>query len=153
MIKTLRRATAVVMVCSVLWFAGCTKWGEKKNPNWHQVTSGERLVNLFWTDVNDKKLQKLGMHVAPEFVGTNESQVLDKAALLDHVSHLDIESFQIGDVETRSAGGDLIVSYVITFRTKSANGTTAGTRLRMLSVWQELKHGWVVVAMSSSHAE
>ena len=141
----------LAVVCSVLSFGGCTKWGEKKNPNWHQVTSGERLVNLFWSDVKEKRLQQLSAHVGPEFIGTNEAQTLDKAALLDHVSHLDIESFQIGEVETRSAGGDMIVSYVITLRIKSANGSDAEMRLRMLSVWQELKHGWVVVAMSSSH--
>jgi hypothetical protein len=151
MIKSLRRLTAVVAVCSLLCLAGCTKWGEKSNPNWHQATSGERLVNLFWTDVKNKNMQQLGTHVAPEFMGTNEMATLDKAALLEHVSHLNIESFQVGEVQTRSAGGDLMVSYVITLRLKSPHGDAQEMRLRMLSVWQEMKHGWVVVAMSSSH--
>ncbi len=151
--KTLRCLVTLVAMSSVLSLAGCTKWGEKKHPNWHQATSGEHLVNLFWKDVKDKKIQELGKHVAPEFMGTNEIATLDKPALLEHVSHLEIESFQIGEVETKPAGRDLIVSYVMTLRLKSPNGSGQEMRLRMLSVWQELKHGWVVVAMSSSHAE
>lgn len=152
MIKSLRCLATVVLVCTAFLFTACTKWGEKKNPNWHQATSGERLVNLFWQDVKNKNLKQLGTHVAPEFVGTNEIATLDKTALLDHVSHLNIDSFQIGEVETRPAGGDMMVSYVITLRTKSPDGSPTEMRLRMLSVWQELKHGWVVIAMSSSRA-
>ena len=150
MIKSLRWFATIVALGSALVLGGCTKWGEKKHPNWHQVTSGERLVNLFWEDVKNKKLQELGTHVAPEFIGTNEMVTLDKAALLDHISHLDIESFQIGEVQTKSAGRDLIVGYVMTLRMKSPEGANREMRLRMLSVWQELKHGWVVVAMSAS---
>ncbi len=151
MTKRLRSVVTLVTVSSLLSLAGCTKWGEKRNPNWHQATSGERLVNLFWKDVKDNNLQQLGTHVAPEFMGTNEMATLDKSALLEHVSHLNVESFQIGEVETRPAGPDLIVGYVITLRIKSPNGASQEMRLRMLSVWQEMKRGWVVVAMSSSH--
>ena len=153
MTNSLRRLVALAAACSLLCLAGCTKWGEKKHPNWHQATSGDHLVNLFWKDVKDKKFQELGAHVAPEFLGTNEMATLDKPALLEHVSHLDIESFQIGEVQTKPAGRDLIVSYVMTLRLKSPNGTSREMRLRMLSVWQELEHGWVVVAMSSSRME
>ncbi len=151
--KSLRFVTALLALCSFLSLVACTKWGEKKNANWHQATSGERLANLFWKDVKEKKWQQLGAHVAPEFVGTHEMQTLDKPALLDHLSHLDLESFQIGEVQTRSAGGDLMVSYVIALRMRSGGGTATETRLRILSVWQELKHGWVVVAMSAAHAQ
>ncbi len=149
--KSLRCLISFGLLCMALSLVGCTKWGEKKNPSWHQATSGERLVNLFWTDVKDKKLQRLGTHIAPEFMGTNEIATFDKPALLEHVSHLNLESFQIGEVETRPAGNNLMVSYIITLHLKSPNGSSAEMRLRMLSVWQEMKHGWIVVAMSSSH--
>lgn len=151
--RTLRCLVTLVAFSAVLSLSGCTKWGEKKHPNWHQATSGESLVNLFWKDVKERKLQELGRHVAPEFMGTNEMATLDKPALLEHVSHLDIESFQIGEVQTKPAGRDLIVSYVMTLRLKSPNSPSPEMRLRMLSVWQELKHGWVVVAMSSSRMD
>lgn len=148
--KSLRSLTTLAALALLVSLAGCTKWGEKKTPNWHQATSGERLVNLFWTDVKEKKWQDLGIHVAPEFTGTNEIATLDKPALMEHVSHLEIESFQIGEVQTRPAGNDLVVSYVLTVRLKSVGASDREMRLRMLSVWQELKHGWVVVAMSSA---
>jgi hypothetical protein len=151
--KTLRCLVMLVALSVLLSLAGCTKWGEKKHPNWRQATSGEHLVNLFWKDVKEKKFKELDRHVASEFMGTNEMATLDKPALLEHVSHLEIESFQIGEVQTKPAGRDLIVSYVMTLRLKSPNGTSREMRLRLLSVWQELKRGWVVIAMSSSHMD
>ncbi|MDT8066680.1 MAG: nuclear transport factor 2 family protein [Terriglobia bacterium] len=150
MTKSPRYVATFVILCCVITSTACTKWGEKKNANWHQATSGERLVNLFWNDVQHKKWQELDRHVGPEFLGTNQLLTLDKPALLDHLSHLNVDHFQIGEVQTRPAGNDLLVSYVITLRMKSASGPGPEMRLRMLSVWQELKHGWVVVAMSSS---
>jgi hypothetical protein len=147
MTTSLRRVTTVLLVCSALLLMGCTKWGEKKNPNWREATSGEHLAKLFWNDVKDKNWQDLGAHVAPEFMGVNSIQSMDKPALLEHVTHLDLVSFQIGEVETRPAGKDLLVAYVITLRRKSANAPE--TPMRVLSVWQELNRGWVVVAMSA----
>jgi Domain of unknown function (DUF4440) len=150
MIKSLRTVVLSVAILSLLLLCGCTKWGEKEHANWQQVTSGERLVNLFWDDVKNKKWRELEEHVGPEFLGTNQMTTLDRAALLEHVSHLNLDSFQIGEVQSHPAGNDLIVSYVITVRLKSPGGPDPEMRFRMLSVWQELKHGWVVVAMASS---
>ncbi len=143
----------VVTVCLLVSLSGCTKWAEKQNPNWREATSGEHLAKLFWKDVKDKNMQDLGTHVAPEFLGANEMQTLDKAALLDHVGHLDLASYQIGEVETRSSGKDLLVAYVVTVRTKSGDRAAADTRMRILSTWQELNHGWVLVTMSGTHIQ
>lgn len=150
MIKSLRSVATAAILCCVIVSVACTKWGEKKDANWHQATSGERLVNLFWNDVKHKKWRELETHVAPEFMGTNQMRTFDRSSLLDHMAHLNVDYFQIGEVQTHPAGNDLLVSYVITLRMKTANGPGPERRLRMLSVWQELKHGWVVVAMSSS---
>ena len=152
MTTSLRRAITHVALGFVLFLSGCTKWAEKKNPNWRQATSGEHLVNLFWKDVRDKDWKQLEAHVAPEFAGVNSMQTMDRAAFMNHVSHFDLQSFQIGEVETRSAGRDLIVAYVITLQGNSSAGPLPATPMRILSVWQELRHGWVVVAMSAAPA-
>src|SRR5512142_2361577 len=79
MTTSLRRAITVFALGSVLFLSGCTKWAEKKNPNWRQATSGEHLVNLFWKDIQDKNWKQLEAHVAPEFAGVNSMQTMDRA--------------------------------------------------------------------------
>lgn len=78
----------------------------------------------------------------------NSTGTGDRAKLMEHMRALDLQEFQIGELESRVAGGDLIVTYTIT-----AKGTMAGqplpSPLRMMSVWQELKHGWILVAQST----
>lgn len=123
-------------------------WSEKKHASWKSATSGEHLANLFWTDVKAKDWQNLEAHVAPRFIGMNSTGTGDRAKLMEHMRALDLQEFQIGELESRVAGGDLIVTYTIT-----AKGTMAGqplpSPLRMMSVWQELKHGWILVAQST----
>lgn len=147
-----RRAITALALGSFLFLSGCTKWAEKKNPNWRQATSGEHLVNLFWKDIENKNWKQLEAHVAPEFAGVNSMQTMDRAAFMNHVSRFDLQSFQIGEVETRSAGRDLIVAYVITLQGNSSSGRLPTTPMRILSVWQELRHGWFLVAMSATSA-
>src|SRR6185436_6790799 len=125
---SLRRFLSLLMVCWLLTLSGCTKWAEKSNPTWRQATSGEHLSNLFWKEVQD--------HIAPEFVSLGSGRVLDRAGLMQHLKSMDVQGFQIGEVETRSAGKDLIVTYLIT-----VHGTVGGNQfptspIRMMAVWQ-----------------
>lgn len=121
-------------------------WGEKKHKTWESATSGEQIVRLFWNDVKAKHWNKVEAHIGAQFIGTGPTGKIDRAAVLDHLRQMDLTAFQIGEVETRSAGKDMIVSY-----TMALNGTIGGrplpsTPVRMLSVWQPLSKGWVMVA-------
>jgi len=147
---SLRRVLSLLMVCWLLTLSGCTKWAEKSNPTWRQATSGEHLSNLFWKEVQAKNWTEVEAHIAPEFVSLGSGRVLDRAGLMQHLKSMDVQGFQIGEVETRSAGKDLIVTYLIT-----VHGTVGGNQfptspIRMMAVWQELNHGWVMVAHAVS---
>ncbi|HWR37548.1 MAG TPA: nuclear transport factor 2 family protein [Clostridia bacterium] len=127
----------------------CTMWGPKKHASWSSATSGEQLERLFWQDVKDKDWKSLERRMAPLLLAINESEVLDRARTLEHVKSFELEDFQIGEVQTRSAGVDLVVTYLITVR-GTVNGHPLPTApVRMMSVWQELGKGWVLVAHSS----
>lgn len=141
-----KRLLAFMLAMVLLSSSGCTMWGEKKHSNWTSATSGEQVENLFWKDVQAKRWKEVEAHVAPGFVGTGPSRRVDREEMLEHLRHVEITAFQIGEVKTQSAGADLIVTYEMT-----VNGTVGGkpfpaTPLRMMSVWQELTHGWVMVA-------
>ena len=144
-----RRFLLILCVIALLGTTACTLFGEKKNASWSNVTSGEQLERLFWQDVKDKKWSSLEARMAPLLVAVNASRVFDKTATLEHVKSIDLHDFQIGEVETRPAGIDLIVTYTI-----AVNGTAGGQSLpkspiRMMSVWQQLSKGWVLIAHSS----
>ena len=105
-------------------------------------------MNLFWTEVKAKNWTGLEAHIAAEYMGISPDKTMDRAALMEQVKSIDLESFQIGEVETRPAGKDLLVSYLITTRGSRGGQALPDTTIRMMSVWQELGHGWVLVAHS-----
>lgn len=124
-------------------------WSAKKRPGWKSATSGEHLVNLFWGDVKAKDWQTLEGHIAPEFTGIIPPGVTDHAKLMEHLRTMDLQEFQVGDLETKLSGGDLIVIYSLTLKGTAHGQPFPSTPLRILSVWQELKHGWILVAQSA----
>jgi hypothetical protein len=144
----IRRLSILAAMVALLSLSACTKWAEKKHPSWREATSGEHLVNLFWGEVKAKNWMGLEAHVGAEFMGVSPKGTMDRAALMEHVRGFDLQSFQIGEVETRPAGKDLLVSYVITVRGTHSGKPIPETPIRMMSVWQELGHGWVLVAHS-----
>jgi len=135
----------------ILVFAtsSCTMWGEKKHANWSSATSGEHLANLFWGDVKAKDWQSLDGHVGPGFTGIIQSGITDHDQLMQHLRAMDLQDFQIGDLQTKLAGGDLIVIYSVTLKGSVEGRPLPNGPIRILSVWQELKHGWVLVAQSA----
>jgi hypothetical protein len=144
----IRRLVSLVVVLVLLTLSACTKWAEKSHPSWREATSGEHLVNLFWTEVKAKNWAGLEAHVGAEYMGISPDKTMDRAALMEHVKAIDLQSFQIGEVETRPAGKDLLVSYMITARGSQGGQALPDTPIRMMSVWQEQGHGWVLVAHS-----
>ncbi len=123
-------------------------WSEKKHANWKSATSGEHLVNLFWGDVKAKDWQNLEAHIGSGFVGLSPAGTGDKNKVMDHLRGMDLQEFQVGELQSQVSGGDLIVTYTITCK-GTAGGHPLPSPLRMMSVWQELKHGWVLVAHST----
>lgn len=143
-----RHVLTLLIVSTFLTLSACTKWAEKKHPDWREATSGEHLVTLFWEEVKSKNWPGLDAHVGVEFMGIGPDKTMDRAALMEQLRTFDLKSFQVGELETRPAGKDLLVSYVITARGSRGGQALPDAPIRMLAVWQELGHGWVLVAHS-----
>lgn len=140
--------TTLLMI--VIVSSSCTMWSAKKHADWKSATSGQNLVNLFWGDVKAKDWQSLEGHIAPEFTGIIPPGVTDHAKLMEHLRAMDLEEFQIGDLETKLSGGDLIVIYSITLKGTAQGKPLPSAPVRILSVWQEFNHGWILVAQSAA---
>ena len=144
-----RYALMLPVLCIVVALSSCTMWSEKKHANWKSATSGENLANLFWKDVKAKDWQSLDGHVAPQFTGIIRSGITNHDQLMQNLKGLDLQDFQIGELQTQLHGGDLVVIYSVTLKGTSKGEPLPSTPIRILSVWQELKHGWVLVAQSA----
>lgn len=148
------KALAVAMILTVvLSSTSCTLWAEKKHSGWRTVTAGEDLVRLFWGDVKSKNWESVETHIAPGFVGVTAAGAMDRTALIQHLRAMDLQDFQVGEVKAQSAGADLMVSYTISVRGSISGHPLPDTTLHMLTVWQQLKKGWVMVANTAVAAQ
>jgi hypothetical protein len=143
-----RFSLALILACAGLLQA-CTVWGDHPVRNWTDVTGGESLERNFWMEVKAKNWTELEKHVAGNFISASADGTKDKATALEHLKQLQVDEYSVGDFQVELNGQSLVVTYSLTL-----TGTSAGTPLsseprRMMSVWQQQKSGWVIIAHST----
>lgn len=148
MLRFWRMVISIVVILCVLGLASCTMWGEKKNHTWKSATSGEHLARLFWQEVKAKNWKEVEGRMTATVVGMNSRGSLTREQMMEHLKQMDIADFQIGEVRTEAAGVDLVVTYTLTVR-GTVGGKALPESIRMMSVWQELNNGWVLIAHSA----
>lgn len=79
-------------------------------------------------------------HLAPTFVGVSANgQKFDGAGWVGYwKSHLPGD-FTLGEFSVQPEGADMVVNYQMQFN---------GAGVQVLSVWQQLKHGWVLISQA-----
>ncbi len=132
----------------LLILAGCTVWNEKPaaSTGWAMATSGEQLERLLWQDIQAKNWKSVDEHIGSKFASVSPTGIHNHNDAMAVFQQLDIRSFSIGDVDSRLNGDDLVVTYTITLE-----GTRAGQPIQvhpahMMTVWQRVKKGWVMIA-------
>ncbi len=133
--------TILMLACA----AACTMW-KKPGSGWSGATGGEQLEKLFWDDVKDKDFKSVERHLADTFAGAGPAGPQTRAAFLGELQAYQLTSVSLANCATQLNGADLMVTCVIR-REGSAPGLRAAATL---SVWQQLKKGWVMVAHAES---
>jgi len=136
---------AIVAVLVLVCTAACTMW-KKPGSGWSGATGGEQLEKLFWQDVQNKNWTELEKHVGSIFAATGPGGTQSREAFLNQLHGYQLTSVSVADCATQLNGADLIVA-CITRREGGAPGLGAAATL---SVWQQLKKGWVMVAHAES---
>jgi ketosteroid isomerase-like protein len=140
---------AVLMLSAVVLLASCTVWREHQVTDFKDATGGEGLERSFWKQVRAKRWNALDAHLASNYISvTPEEGRFDRAAALAHLQQLQLEEFTLGDLQTELNTDTLVVTYAISMR-----GTFGGQPLpqgpvRMMTVWQKQKAGWMAIAHS-----
>jgi hypothetical protein len=126
--------------------AGCA--GESKHPTWSNATGAEQHERLMWQAIRDKDWNNFERRLSPTFIGANaDGQTFDRAGWLALWKGAQVKQVVLGDFQVEPEGTDMKVTYVIHFQAAGA-GLSEPAGLRVLSVWQQTKSGWMLTATS-----
>lgn len=142
-------AGAWLAVCLLLMLAGCTVWGEHPVQHWTDATGGEGLERNFWKEVKAGNWGELERHVAGNYVWLSPEGSLDRAAALDHLKHLQLADFSLGDFKVELNASALVVTYTITMNGSFNGQPVPSSAVQMMTVWQQQKSGWMAIAHST----
>ncbi len=123
------------------------------------------MERMFWKNVQMANWVQVERSLATNYSGTTPAGAQDRAAALDQYRGWQVNDFTLGDVRTELNGSTIVVTYTITLNGASRNGASnpaansasggpAGPQplpsspQHMMTVWQQQKAGWVVIAHS-----
>jgi hypothetical protein len=131
--------------------SGCNVWNQPKNPNWKNATGTEQLERLMWKAIHDKDWPQVERNLAPVFVGAGpQGETLDHTTWIEYWKKTQIQDFSLGEFNSQSDGADMVATYVLHFNGTGAGQTNPAKGFRIISVWQELKGGWVLTSQSAT---
>ena len=123
--------------------------GSSKHPTWTNATGAEQCERLMWHSLQNKQWQEVDHHLAPLFMGVNSAgQSLDHAAWIEYWKQSQVTDYSLGELSAQPAGADVVVSYTVHFNDSSAGQTAPSSGVRVLSVWQSVKKGWVLISQT-----
>lgn len=127
----------------------CTIAKDRPARTFSEATGGEALERIFWKQIQESNGKEIERVLASNYVGVAPGTSLDRAAALEQYHQWKLIDYALGDLKTEMNGATFIVTYTITL-----NGTAAGQPIpspqRMMTVWQQQKPGWMVIAHSAS---
>jgi hypothetical protein len=148
-----RSAIVCLLLLIALGLSSCTLWKEPKTPGWKGVTAIEDHERLMWKSIQSGDWQQVHAHMAPSFVGVTSAGVRDRAATLEHLKQMKIEEFSLGEFESTPHGVDMAATYLITLRGTVAGQPLPAEPMRVITVWQTVKGGWIEIAQAVMPAQ
>ena len=141
----------MLLLCLLSSFTACTLWPEQRayTNTWEQSTGGEALERNFWKEVKAKNWTELERHIAANFTSINPKGMNDRRGTLERLKGLEVEDYSFGDVDTEMNGNTFVVTYTLILRGTRNGQPLSGEPRRMMSVWQQQKTGWVIIAHTS----
>ncbi len=153
-------ASLILMLTFALMFTllltqGCTFYGEHPARSLSEATGGEGLERVFWKNVQAANWVEVERALASNYAGVTPGGTLDRSTTLEQYRGWQLKDYALGDLKTELNGTTIVVTYTITLNGAASNGTGGSQPLpsapqHMMTVWQQQKAGWVVIAHSVS---
>ena len=137
------------MLILCLLVSGCTLWKQQKNPSWNGATGAEQYERLLWKAIQEKKWGEVEAHLAPTFVAVlPDGRKLDRAGWIEYWKAQPVREFSLGEISVQPNGADMVLVYQLHLQAQGIPAADKG--FRVISVWQQLKQGWVLISYSST---
>ena len=140
---------AIVVVFAIFSAACSSGWKEPKTYTFKTATGAEQYERLFWDAVKNQDRLAISSHLASNFVRQDESGTKNKEQFLAELDQTKLTDYSFAEVNVTPQGTDMIVTYVITLHGTSAGKPFPNEPIRYMSVWQQQKAGWVLIAQSA----
>ncbi|HEY6249072.1 MAG TPA: nuclear transport factor 2 family protein [Candidatus Angelobacter sp.] len=129
-----------LLLCLLL--TGCLKTPGKSG--WNTATGAEQYERLMWQAIHDKQWDEMEHHLAATFVGVNsKGQKFDRAGWVEYWKARPAVEASLGELSVQPEGADMVVSYVA-----NLSGASSSSGMQVVSVWQQLKGGWVLISQA-----
>jgi uncharacterized protein DUF4440 len=142
-VKFLMRLSAILVLGLLL--GGCA--GPPRHATWNNATGGEQYERLMWKAIREKDWDNVERHLSPTFIGVNpEGQMLDRSGWIVYWKSAQPVEFSQGELVVQPEGADMKVSSIV--QLQSGGQASAGSGLRVVSIWQPIKNRWALTAIS-----
>lgn len=141
----------VVLTATCALLVACTVWGERPSNHIGEATGAEALERTFWNEVKIKHWSELEQHLAINYIGDTPEGKEDRAAAVQRFQRMTLRDFSISDMHTELNGSTFIVNYSVTLQGELAGQPLPSSPLRIMTVWQHQKSGWIIIARTISH--
>lgn len=110
------------------------------------LTSMDGHERVMWELVQAGNQPELRAHMAESFVQSGPEGARDREAVLAEYAEMKLTGFEMSDVQSWPNGADMLITYTLTLRGTLNERPLSGRPVRILTVWQTVKRGWVQVA-------
>lgn len=128
----------------------CTFYGQRPARAFEDATGGEGLERVFWKQVAAGNWVEIDRVLASNYAGISPAGATDHEAAMAHYRQWKVQGYSIGDLKTELNGTTIVVTYTITLDGTDGSEPLPKTPQHMMTVWQQQKRGWVVIAHSVS---
>jgi hypothetical protein len=149
----------VALMFGLTLTSACTMNPDHPARTFSEATGGEGLERVFWKEVKAANWVEVERVLASNYAGVTPTGTLDRSATLEQYRGWQLKDYTLGDLQTELNGTTIVVTYTITLNGTSnataGNGTAGSQPLpsvpqHMMTVWQQQKAGWIVIAHSVS---
>jgi hypothetical protein len=145
------KLSPMLLLASVLMLgSACTFYGDHPARSLAEATGGEGMERIFWKNVQTANWVEVERALASNYAGVTPSGTLDRVAALEQYRSWQLKDQAIGDLKTEMNGSTIVVTYNITLNGTAGSQPLPSAPQHMMTVWQQQKAGWVVIAHSVS---
>ena len=145
----MRAFLLLLLLSTVALLSGCTVYGgHAVSDHWANATGGESLERSFWQDVKAKNWNQLEGHLAVNYTAVTPQGTFDRPQAMESLKHFNITDYSLANLRTELHGNVFVVTYDLTLSGTNDDKAFAPQPVRMMTVWQQQKRGWVAIARS-----